>query len=262
MTANTHTSRIAPAALPIIILAVLSLLKACVQAADADRVGSAAETERPVARSATAVLPESAVRCHPRMRAADVEGCRRAEATNVRLWIYRQAIPCAARMRGLALTAAEERSAEAKIDAERELMERVVARHRTLLRGVLRIQEGEDSDSVTMELKGSGIHPLEVEERLQHHKTAADTRRALDADHLAAIHAATRESIRGELLFVKLLAHVQERAKVSGRPREEEEATLWRAAIAECKLEVVDARYEMPNFKGVFEKNVSTVRGN
>lgn len=213
---------------------------------------SAAGDTRIVARTNVGTITYSNIRCHPRLGRGS-EACIRSEQEALNRWIYRRATECAVRRERISLSNGDVEKMEAQIQRERSEFERIASRYRAVLRGVIRVQEGENTSDVAAELRKLGIAPSELEQELARFANSSEARRALERDHTAQLEQAARDRMRQDLLLTKLKQRLEERSAASARPFSDEEAAMWGSAVRDCAFLIVDDNYHLPELTGAFE---------
>lgn len=213
---------------------------------------AAAGDGRIVAKSDSGSITYSNIRCHPQLRRGSA-ACVRSEQEALNRWIYRRATECAARLERISLTNGDVAALEAQIEVMKPQFQRTAGRYRAVLRGVIRVQEGEKIGDVAAELRKLGVTSRELEHELHRFERSDGARTALEKDHTSLIEEATRDRMRHDLLLSKLKRRVEERSAASARPFSAEETAMWNTAVRACALRIVDDTYHMPELTGAFE---------
>jgi hypothetical protein len=219
---------------------------------------ASADGERVIAEVGGGSIVFSDVRCQDRN--ATPEECRQREQALLRQRIAAQVVECAAEVRGLALTAEDEREIERQVSGERDDVRQMTAHHLLVLQGVLRNQEGEAIEDIMADPAMKNVAAKELETQLRYLGGAAATREALATDYLASAATATRAAMRQMLLLERIREHIAERAPPAGRTPEEEERALLESAVQRCNPRILDQQYQMPDLRGVFKRHVQQTR--
>jgi hypothetical protein len=215
-----------------------------------------AEDGRVIAEVRGGSIVYSDIRCPNRIREASPEQCQQREQASLRRLLAGHVVECAADVGRITLTKEDEQQIELQVADERAGVLQIIDRHRVVLRGVLRVQEGEQLDDVAADLARTGVKAEDLETQLRYLDDADATRKALAKDYVASAAAATRAVMRQTLLLDKLREHVAALAAAAGRTTEDEENALIQSAIQNCGIRIIDGRYQAPDLKGVLKRHV------
>jgi len=211
-------------------------------------------TNAPVATMRGATIYYRQIRCSPRYR-SDAARCTTIEQNNLNGRIYGHAIDAAAAMLGIELSPAERAELESKATEGHALTVNAAERMRALLRGVVRIHQGENAATVQRELATRyNVSDRELSEMLSRYPSVETAEEALAIDFVGTGDKSARDFYRREMLTPKLKNAIAARARGANASPDAAEAQLWDEVIDSIDLEIVDKRYTMPSLIGILNK--------
>jgi hypothetical protein len=225
----------------VVILAVLMSGIGCNTAADV-----------PIATMRGAQIVHREIRCAETL-ASDKDACLRAEQSNLDSKIYTRSIEAAVKLHGIELTESDQALIARHVAAEHGDNVKAASHFRAVFDAVFRLRSGQPAAKVYADAADQGVSAAEIEQMLSQYKTVAEVERALRRDFVAEGDASVAKYYRVALLVKKLDSFVKRRAESSKTERAIVESAFWRDVVAHMELRIVDSRYQMPNYHGVFE---------
>lgn len=231
----------------------------CVLAVSCGNASNANKADAPVASLRGATIYYRQIRCSPRDR-KDVTRCTVVEQGNLNRRIYGYAIDSAAELLRIELTPAELTSLEDHFAREHPQNVMAAERMRALLRGVVRIHQGDDVETVQRELAARhNISEEQLSEMTSRFPSVEFAQEALAIDFIGTVDKSARDFFRREMLEPKLRAVIAERASTNGTSLEMAEAQLWREVVTYMQIKIIDDRYDMPTLVGILNRREAHV---